>query len=120
MPHIGARELLSLARIRGLKNAMVSASPEDVESALSQFGLLYLFDKIRLRAWPKNVAFIETLQFFNVVPEQAFYVDDSFDGLSIAKSLGIRTIGFTGGYGSRGPNAAATPKWVGHKMHAAT
>src|SRR3989344_2766225 len=98
MPHIGARELLSLARIRGLKNAMVSASPEDVENALSQFGLLYLFDKIRLKAWPKNTALIETLQFFNVDPEEAFYLVDSFDGLSIAKGLGIKTIGFTGGY----------------------
>jgi HAD superfamily hydrolase (TIGR01509 family) len=108
----GAEELLRKCRSIGLKNAMVSASPEDVEKALARFGILHLFDKIRLKAWPKGAALVETVGYFGVAAEEAFYIDDTYDGLRAAKNLGIVAIGFTGGYCSRERILAAQPDYV--------
>ena len=105
----GARELLSVCKTLGMKNAIVSASPEDIEPYLDRYNVRDLFDKIRIRAWPKDGAFRETLDFFGIAPSEAFYLDDTFDGLRIAKKFGLRTIGFTGGYNSRTRMEAAQP-----------
>ncbi|MEK9180126.1 MAG: HAD family hydrolase [Patescibacteria group bacterium] len=108
----GAREFLARCQELGLKNAMVSASPEDVEKTLAEFGVANLFDKIRLKAWPKDAALRETVEYFGIRPEEAFYVDDTFDGITSAKNLGLWTIGFTGGYNTRERILAARPNYA--------
>lgn len=108
----GASKLLMQCWLFGIPNAIVSASPEDVPAMLRKFDVLYLFDKIRLKAWPKDEALIETLDYFGVKAEDTFYLDDTFDGISSARNLGMGTVGFTRGYNSRARILAAKPDFI--------
>lgn len=100
--HKGAKDLIELCRNIGLQTAIVSAEiPEVLEKKLSEFGIFPLVDRITGGAYDKPKALIETLDFLGVQAEKAFYLDDTFDGLMAAKSVGITTIGFCNGYNSR-------------------
>lgn len=109
-PH--ATKLLHFCTMSELPIAIVSASPDDVETHLFHFGIHELFDRVRLKAWPKDQALRETAEHFDVCFSEAVYIDDTFDGLASARNIGMRTIGFTGGYNSRERIANANPDFI--------
>lgn len=108
----GAKALLEFCVKNQMRNAMVSASPENVRKMLKQFKILHLFEDIAVGVTSKTEALTATLDFFGTKAEDAFYLDDTFSGLSSAKKLGMGTVGFTEGYNSEARIRAAKPDFV--------
>jgi len=108
-PH--AEELLLLCRNQlGIPTALVSAEMREILiERLRSFKLMPLFDEIRGNSWNKEEALIATLDIFGTKAEDAFYLDDTYDGLMAAKNVGIKTIGFSAGYHSEQRVLAAKP-----------
>lgn len=101
-----------LRRIK-IKTTIVSAEyPSVLAERLAQFKIVSLLDCARAGAWPKDKALREMISRFNLKPDAAFYVDDTFDGIKSAKSVGLTTFGFTKGYNSRRRIQAAKPDFV--------
>lgn len=98
----------------GLSRAIVSAQvPELLSQELVRFGIANVFDNVRGGAWPKKEeALLEVMKKFDVRPYEAFYVDDTFDGIASAKNVGMATFGYTGGYNPRPRILEANPNWV--------
>ncbi|MBI5420716.1 MAG: HAD family hydrolase [Parcubacteria group bacterium] len=108
-----AKHILVRVKQLGLRLAIVSAEiPDVLARRMAQFGLEDVFDCVVGGAWPKNAALRDVLVHFDVKPEETFYIDDTLEGISIAKKLGIRTIGFTEGYNTRQQIVAAKPTYV--------
>jgi len=108
-----AKHILMRMKQLGLKLAIVSAEiPEVLLRRIAQFDLGDVFDHVRGGAWPKNEALAEVLIHFDVKPEEAFYIDDTHEGISIAKKLGMKTFGFTEGYNTRERIIDAKPTYV--------
>ncbi|MEK7115289.1 MAG: HAD family hydrolase [Patescibacteria group bacterium] len=98
---------------RGLNISITSGEESSVlEERMKQFSLKPLFDLVRGSAWNKEVVLKETLQYFNILPSEAVYIDDTFDGITAAKNVGMDTIGFTGGYNSRERILVANPNFI--------
>lgn len=109
----GALTLLRRLDQEGLQRAVVSAEvPEVLERRMKQFKLLPHLEYVRGGAWPKERAFREAIARFEIKPDQAFHVDDTFDGLVAAKSIGLTTIGYEKGYNSKERILAANPDFV--------
>ncbi len=109
VPFPGMCELLMLCNASGMQIAIVSASPENLEKDFAKYGVNHLINRIRSTARDKEEALVETLDFFGVKAENAFYCDDTFDGLMAAKNLGLGMIGVTHGYNSREKILLAQP-----------
>ena len=107
--HRGAQALLKFCRRNDIPNAIVSASISDIEPTLRRLRVLDFFKNIVIGTEDKSEALIQTLDFFGTKAEDAFYIDDSFDGITAAKKLGMGTIGFTEGHNSRKRILAANP-----------
>lgn len=100
-PYRGMKELLNLCHTFGMKIAVVSASPEDLEKEFAEWDVLHLISRIRNRAYCKTETLAETVDYFGFRTENAFYLDDTFDGLMSAKNVGITPIGISHGFNSR-------------------
>ena len=94
-----ALKLFALCQELKIPMGIVSASKMDLLMAqLKQFEILNFFDDIQGSAFDKEKALVGVLDQFGVPAEEVFYLDDSVDGLTAAKNLGITTIGVTNGY----------------------
>jgi phosphoglycolate phosphatase-like HAD superfamily hydrolase len=84
----------------GMSIAIVSSNARSViTEGLAQFGLSDLIDHIEADACGKVQELQRVLHVFNVAPVDAFYVDDTFEGVNAACSIGITAIGIEGGWG---------------------
>ncbi len=98
----GAREALLICRAMGINTALVSGTIRDVIMVgLSRFGLPGFIDHVGADASDKVGELKRTLDRFVISPEEAAYVDDTFEGLSAAKRVGMTAIGITGGFSPR-------------------
>jgi len=116
-PYPGMRRLLILCKSLGMENAIVSASPEDLEKEFAGFGVANLIGHIRSGARDKEEALVEALDLFGVVAEGAFYCNDTFGGLISAKNLGIATIGVTHGFNSKERVSEADPDFLADSLY---
>lgn len=92
---------------------IVSSEIFDVLKArLKQFGLERNFSSVRAAHGAKEKLLLETISEFNCRPEDAFYVDDTYDGISSAKNVGMATFGTVNGYNSMRRVVAASPNLV--------
>lgn len=108
--HRHADELLVLMEQLQLFVGIVSAEVDDVlNKRLLQFGITHYFDTVIGNAWDKEKALREALDVFHFLPEEAAYVDDTEDGLTAAKNVGMLAIGVTHGYHSPGRIFSAQP-----------
>jgi HAD superfamily hydrolase (TIGR01509 family) len=91
-----AAKFLQAYRMCGLRLAVVSSEITSIlQECLDGAKLSCYFQDIRGEAWPKTPALVRSLVKLDVMPEKAVYIDDSEEGLAAAKSVGMRTIGFT-------------------------
>lgn len=96
----GALDLLRLCREMGMNTAIVSSNAQSVISTgLDQFSLSGLIDHVQADACGKVEELRRVLQAFDVSPAEAFYVDDTFEGVNAAHSVGMTAIGIEGGFG---------------------
>ncbi len=116
--HVNAKETLMLCKVLGMQVAIVSAEIADVlEQRVRDFELTPFIDHIAGSAYDKEQALIAALDRFGVPAEEAFYLDDTFDGLMAARNVGIITFGFCGGYGTRDRIRAAKPDFPDIATH---
>lgn len=116
--HDGAVAMIEELKKLGLKTGIVSGEvPEILDKRLETFGIRHLFDSVKGGAWGyKEQALAETLEKFNLTPEQAFYLDDTFDGIGAAKTAGLATFGWTKGYHSIALVKTAEPDFLIYSM----
>ena len=106
----GVKETLELCQTLNLRAAVVSAERQSIiEERCRELNLIPYFTEIRGDAFHKIGAFREILASHGCKPENAIYVDDSRDGIRSARAVGLRTIGFTGGYHPREQILLAEP-----------
>ncbi|MDI6821086.1 MAG: HAD-IA family hydrolase [Patescibacteria group bacterium] len=104
-------------RIPDYKIALVSAEIAEVlKKRLIAFDILRFFHRIEGNAWDKERALLNTLDELGIKAENAVYIDDTFDGITAAKNLGINTIGFTAGYNIKSRILAAKPNFPNKKF----
>ena len=95
----GAIETLTACRSKGIKISIVSGSAHNVISiGVDKFKMSNLIDHIQADAGDK----IDELRLvgsrFSAEPNEAIYVDDTYEGLSAAKKVGMTAVGITGGF----------------------
>ncbi|MEW6616911.1 MAG: HAD family hydrolase [Patescibacteria group bacterium] len=112
----GARELLSLFLGLDLKIGIVSGEARGYlqGTRLKQFGIEKYFDFVFDGISDKMEKFKEVVKILETDPKTMFYIDDSFDGVTAAKSAGITTFGFVhkGSYNSKEKIIAAKPDYI--------
>lgn len=116
--HDGAIAMIEELKKLGLRIGIVSGEvPEILDKRLETFGIRHLFDSVKGGAWGyKEQALTETLKEFNLTPKEAFYLDDTFDGIGAAKSTGLATFGWTKGYHSIALVKKAGPDFLIYSM----
>ncbi len=91
----GAQELLDSFRRFDLKIGIVSGEATNyLDGRLKQFGIRKYFDFVHDGVKNKEQKFREITDIYEIPPEKMFYIDDSFDGISGAKEIGLETFGF--------------------------
>ena len=111
--HDEAREALAKCGKLVSNLAVVSSELYDVLKArLKQFELEKYFSSVRAAYGAKEKLLLETVNEFNCSPEEAFYVDDTYDGISSAKNVGMATFGTVNGYNSSRRVVEASPNFV--------
>jgi phosphoglycolate phosphatase-like HAD superfamily hydrolase len=111
------KELLEWCRSRGIHTAIVSGEIAEVLAARCEsLSLHSLINHIQGGVSKKEVALKKTLRHFNLLPQHAVYVDDTYDGLSSALRVGTLTVGFTNGYGSFEKIRAANPHFPNERF----
>jgi phosphoglycolate phosphatase-like HAD superfamily hydrolase len=112
----GVRPLLDFCRRSGIPNVIVSGSYDDVEHYIDENSLRPFFREINIKVRHKKTALAEVVDRFSVSPQNAFYLDDTRDGLAHAKEVGLTAIGFTGGFNSEESIRQANPDYVVHSF----
>lgn len=112
----GFTKLLELCKDQKILTAMVSAEAGKIlERRLHDFQIKHFFEEVIGDAKDKKRALLAVLDRCGIASEEAAYVDDTFDGITSAKELGIQTIGFTAGYNSKRRIFAAKPDFPNRK-----
>ena len=113
----GSRQLLKRAQSLDVRTAIVSSTADDILSRrFTEFELKNLVDRHRGRAYDRKQAIAETLAHFELEPQDAWYMDDTSEGLAAAKDLGIHTIGLTHGYNSEEKIRAGEPDFIASNL----
>ncbi len=95
-----AREFLLECQKHAIPTVIVSGvSPERyVQKGIEVLGLTGLITHVRACATTKIPELLEVCKRFGVEPQQSFYVDDSFQGVSAANIVGAFSIAIEGGF----------------------
>jgi len=110
--HRGFRTYLKFVKKLGMKTAIVSGEREDIlHERLGQFKIASYFDMVVGNAHnqKKEGGLLKVANAFKIEPYDAFYLDDTFDGIKDAKHAGLHAFGFTKGMGSLRRIEAANP-----------
>jgi len=114
---LGARELLMFARNRGLRTIIASAEVNKIlQQRVYALNIRQLLSFVHGGLKNKTNDLKRIVAGANIKPEQAIYVDDTKDGITSAKSAGLKTIGFTNGYNSHGQIGSASPTHFAHSL----
>ena len=116
---IGALELLSLLKQRGLKTGVVTSRSMMAERQWQELGKLkvaHLIDAVvtasvsRKKPAPDTV--IECLEYLGVLPEECVMVGDSLADIMAGKAAGVRTVAVATGVADLPTLAAESPDFI--------
>jgi len=110
--HDGALKLLTFFEQCDVPTVIISAAPERTIKHVKKLGIENVIHTMRFHAKNKEMAILEMLDYYKVHARDAFYVDDTADGIEQAKRTGVATFGFTGGYNSPERILKAKPRYV--------
>jgi phosphoglycolate phosphatase-like HAD superfamily hydrolase len=96
---------------------IVSSSIDDVTTHLERSGVLHLFELIDVGIPHKQEKLREIASRFGTKKNEAFYLDDTADGVQCAKEAGIAAFGFTQGFNLEERIREAKPHHVVHSFH---
>ena len=94
----GIRELLLFLREQGIKTAVASSTRRElVCRELEEGGLLHLFDQVICgdmvkRSKPEPDIYLKACEALGVEPEQAYAIEDSYNGIRSAHRAGMKPI----------------------------
>lgn len=94
----GIKELLLFLKEKGVKTAVASSTRREmVCRELEEGGLLHLFDRIICgdmveRSKPEPDIYLKACEELGVFPEQAYAIEDSYNGIRAAKRAGMKPI----------------------------
>lgn len=111
----GAQELLNSFRKFDLKIGIVSGEAANyLDGRLKQFGIREYFDFVYDGVKNKKQKFREITDIYEIPAEKMFYIDDSFDGVSGARKIGLTTFGFIheGSYNTAEMIKKAEPDYI--------
>lgn len=113
--HFNTQETLKLARSLGMSTGIVSA--ENEARFVHDFERLWTpeyppLDYVRYGVRDKKAALLETCDLFKTLPQEACYVDDTFEGCTSAREAGLIVIGVTHGYASHRRIALSNPDFI--------
>ncbi|MDP2704143.1 MAG: HAD hydrolase-like protein [bacterium] len=114
----GAREALLACRDGRAKVAIVSGSTHNIiQASISRFGIGDFIDHLEADAHGKIEELRRVFTRFFVQPEEMVYIDDTYEGLCAAKSIGAAAVGITGGFGMREHLLQANPDHLITNLH---
>lgn len=113
----GAEQVLRFCSRQQAQNIIVSGSIDDVEGYLAKRNIDTLFHGVKLKVRQKRAVLAEIIEERDIAPVQAFYIDDTHDGLTQAKEVGMITFGLTGGFNCEEHVRAAKPDYVVHSFY---
>lgn len=91
----GAKEVVRQCSKLGLATGIVSAETwQLLNNRMRKENMRAMFNVICAEAWPKKEHLKRTLSQLEVLPSESVYVDDTYEGLSVAREIGMLTIGF--------------------------
>ncbi|MDP2598421.1 MAG: HAD hydrolase-like protein [Candidatus Liptonbacteria bacterium] len=109
----GTFKLLRICRELGMLTAIVSGQDREwLTRVLTERKISAFFDDIHGSVRGKEDALVQPLDYFGVKAEDAFYLDDTREGLTAAKDLGITAIGITHGLHKRALIEEARPDFI--------
>lgn len=94
----GVKELLQYLRKKGVKTAVASSTRREIVCReLEEGGLISFFDQIVCgdmveRSKPEPDIFLKACELIHVLPEKAFAIEDSYNGIRSAHTAGMRAI----------------------------
>jgi HAD superfamily hydrolase (TIGR01509 family) len=102
----GFRELLILARDKGMRTALASSSRRSwIEMVLGRFDLLPYFDAVvsiedlpGAKGKPEPDIYLRTAEMLGVQPSECIVIEDSTNGVLSARRAGMFCIGFRNGF----------------------
>jgi phosphoglycolate phosphatase len=112
----GAMEVLLFCARKNIPNVVVSSSIDDVEQHLRDANVHHLLHTILVQVRDKKSTLARVVSKLGIMPQEAFYVNDTHDGLVEAKEAGLTAIGFTGGFNREERVRAANPDHVVHSF----
>ena len=114
----GAEEMLEHFKLHGIQNVLITAEDTEImHHRATQFNLDLLFDIICADARDKAYAIRALKDYFNIEPTSCIYIDDNHDGLVMAKSLGVTTVGVVHGYHPPRRIAEAEPDFIAQNLN---
>ncbi len=109
----GTLDMLRACREAGLRTAIVSGNiPEVIQACSGLLGLGGLIDHVHANANGKTEELRAVLAHFGIGPEEAFYLDDTAEGLLAASRAGMAAIGIEGGFNLREHLETANPDHI--------
>jgi len=101
----GFSELLTALKKENFKTAVASASPKEwIDIVIKRFKLSALFDEItscygaNFKGKPYPDIYLHTAKQLGKRPEQCIVIEDSMNGVTAAKSAGMKCIGLRNGF----------------------
>lgn len=114
----GVLEVFSLCQQNNVKICIVSGSfKEVISNCLSKRGLRGFVDHIEGSASGKIDELRKVAHLFSVRPEEMTYVDDSYEGISAAKTVGASAFAILGGMTSKERLLEANPDYLIDHLH---
>lgn len=114
----GTPELLQLCESLGMFTAVVSGQAQKwIVKVLAANNMILFFNNVHGGVRDKEEALIQQLDDWGLKAEEAFYLDDTYEGISAAKKLGITAIGITHGFHKKPLIQKACPDFIADSLY---
>ncbi len=118
--HLGTVALLDFFAAQRVPCIIVTNCIESIEDYLRELEIHHCFARIiqnpGRHGWSKAVAIRGLLEEYGLNPHEAFYLDDTRDGIMHAKEAGVHTIGFLNGLHAENLVREAEPTHIVHAL----
>ncbi len=109
----GVKGILEICRKRGIHTAVVSGNiAETIQANMQLLNLADFIDHLHAGANGKVEELRRVVEHFRVSPPEAFYIDDTVEGLAAAKKVGVAAMGIEGGFNERQSLLGAAPDYI--------
>lgn len=110
---LGAKEALTLLRLKGITLGLLSSVPEEkLLQEIGSYGLTDYFSIIRGSVLDKREAIKEIITKNDLMPSKVAFAGDMVHDIDTGKSAGVTSIAVTWGYSSKEKLSNAKPDYI--------